>query len=94
MYDVKGVSLVVLEYSYEGILAESGGGDETLVGCVGNRADKVVYGLVDLFGRKVGRRGAREGVELVELERTLLLVTSPSEELARAGNGCNVGEVV
>ena len=93
MDDVKGVSLVVLEYSYEGVLAESGGGDETLVGCIGNRADEVVYSLVDLFGREVGRGGAREGVELVKLECTLLLVASPSEELARAGNFGNIGEV-
>ena len=31
LYDVKGVTLVVLEYSYEGVVTDSGGGDETLV---------------------------------------------------------------
>ena len=32
-----------------------------------------------------------EGVELVKLERTLLLVTPPSKQLAGVGNGGNVG---
>ena len=90
------MSLIVLEYSYEGVLLKSGGGDETLVGCVGNRADEVVYGLVDFLGGEVRRRGVGEGVELIKLERTLLLVMSPSKELVRAGNGGNVevGKVV
>ena len=35
MYDVKGVTLVVLEYSYKGVVMEGGGGDETLVSSVG-----------------------------------------------------------
>ena len=35
LYDVKGMTLVVLEYSYEGVVTESGGGDETLVSSVG-----------------------------------------------------------
>ena len=86
MYDVKGVSLVVLEYSYEGVVTEGGGGDESLVGCVCNRADEVVYGLVDLFGGEVGRWGAGEGVELIELESALFLVAPPGKELSRARN--------
>ena len=35
LYDVKGVTLVVLEYSYEGVVTEGRGGDETLVCSVG-----------------------------------------------------------
>ena len=93
LYDVKGMSLVVLEYSYEGVLAEGGGSEKALVGCIGNRANEVIYGFVDLFGREVGRRGVGESVQLVVLERCLLLVASPSEELAGAGNGGNVGRV-
>ena len=93
MYDVKGVTLVVLEYSYEGVVTEGGGGDETLICTVSYRADEVVDRLVDLLGREVGGRGTGEGVELVELERTLLLVTPPSKQLAGAGNLGNVGEV-
>ena len=85
------MSLVVLEYSYEGVLAEGGDGDEALVGRVGNRADEVVYGLVDFFGREVGRGGMGECVELIVLERRLLLVASPSKQLAGAGNFGNVG---
>ena len=80
------MTLVVLEYSYEGMVAESGGGDETLVSCVCNRADEVVYGLVDFFGREVGGWGTGEGVELIELESALFLVAPPSEELSRARN--------
>ena len=80
------MTLVVLEYSYEGVVSEGGGGDETLVGCVCNRADEVVYGLVDLFRREVGRWGVREGVELIELEGALFLVAPPSEELTGARN--------
>ena len=68
------------------MVAKGEGGDETLVCCVRNRADEVVYGLVDFFGREVGGRGAGEGVELIELESTLFLVAPPSKELARAGN--------
>ena len=91
MYDVKGVTLVVLEYSYEGVVTEGGGGDETLISSVSYRADEIVDRLVDLLRREVGRRGTGKGVKLVEAERTLLLVTPPSEELAGAGNGGNVG---
>ena len=80
------MTLVVLEYSYEGVVTEGGSGDETLVCCVGNRADEVVYSLVDLFGREVGGWGAGEGIELVELESALFLVAPPSEELTRARN--------
>ena len=78
--------MVVLEYSYEGVVAEGGGGDETLVCCVRNRADEVVYGLVDLFRGEVGGWGAGEGVELVELESALFLVAPPGEELSGARN--------
>ena len=89
--NVESVSLVVLEYSYEGVLAEGGGGDETLVSSVSYRANEVVDRLVDLLGREVGGWGAGEGVELVKSEHTLLLVTPPSKQLAGAGNGGNVG---
>ena len=80
------MTLVVLEYSYEGMVAESGSGDETLVGCVCNRVDEVIYGLVDLFGGEVGGWGMGEGVELVELESALFLVAPPGKELSRARN--------
>ena len=68
------------------MVAEGGSGDAELVGCVCNRADEVVYGLVDFFGREVGGRGAGEGVELIELESALFLVAPPNEELSRARN--------
>ena len=93
MYEVKGVTLVVLKYSYERVVTESGGGDETLVCSVSYQADEVVDRLVDLLGREVGRQGAGKGVELVKLERTLLLVMPPGKQLAGAGNLGNVGEV-
>ena len=80
------MTLIVLEYSYEGVIAEGGGGDETLVGRICNRADEVVYGLVDLFGREVGRWGTGEGVELVELESALFLVAPPGKELTGVRN--------
>ena len=80
------MTLVVLEYSYEGMVSESGSGDETLVGRVCNRADKVVYGLVDLFRREVRGWGTGEGAELVVLESALFLVEPPSKELAGARN--------
>ena len=86
LYDVKGVTLVVLEYAYEGMVTEGRSGDETLVGCVCNRADEVVYGLVDLFGGEVGRWGTGEGVELIELESALFLVAPPGKELSGARN--------
>ena len=89
MYDVKGVTLIVLEYSYEGVVTEGGGGDETLVCSVGYRADEVVDRLVNLLGGEVGGWRAGKGVKLVVSERTLLLVTPPSKELAGAGNGGN-----
>ena len=91
MYDVKGVTLVVLEYSYKGVVAESGSSDEALVSSISYRADEVVDRLVDLLRREVGGRRTGEGVELVKSERTLLLVTPPSKQLAGAGNGGNVG---
>ena len=80
------MTLIVLEYSYEGVVMEGGGGDETLVGCVCNRVDEVVYCFVDFFGGEVGGRRAGEGVELVELESALFLVAPPSKELAGARN--------
>ena len=86
MYDVKGMALVVLKYSYEGVVVKSGGSDEVLVGCVCNRADEVVYGFVDLFRGEVGGRGTGEGVELVVLESALFLVAPPSKELTGARN--------
>ena len=86
LYDVKGMTLVVLEYSYEGVVTEGVGGDEALVGCVGNQADEVVYGFVDFFRREVGGRRTGESVELVELESALFLVAPPSEELTRVRN--------
>ena len=36
LYDIKGVTLVVLEYAYEGVVSKDGGSDETLVCCVCN----------------------------------------------------------
>ena len=86
LYDIKGVTLVVLEYSYEGVVTESGGGEKVLVSSVGYRAYEVVYGLVDLFGGEVRGRGMGEGIELIELESTLFLVAPPSKELTRARN--------
>ena len=80
------MTLIVLEYSYEGVVTEGGGGDKTLICCVCNRADEVVYGFVDLFRGEVGGWRAGEGVELVELESALFLVAPPSEELAGARN--------
>ena len=80
------MTLIVLEYSYEGVVTEGGSGDESLVGCICNRADEVVYGLVDLFGGEVGGWGAGEGVELVKLESALFLVAPPGKELSGARN--------
>ena len=91
MYNIKGVTLVVLEYSYKGVVTKGGGGDEALVSSICYRADEVVDCLVDLLWGEVGRRGAGKGVKLVVSERTLLLVTPPSEELAGVGNGGNIG---
>ena len=90
MYDVEGVTLVVLEYLYEGVVMESGGSDETLVSSVGYRAYEIVDCLVDLFRREVGRWGTGKGIKLIVSEHTLLLVMPLSEELAGAGNGGNV----
>ena len=90
LYDVEGVTLIVLKYSYEGIVFKGGGSDKTLVGCIGNRVNEVVYGFVDLFRGEVGRGGARESIKLVISERTLLLVMPPSEEVAGAGNVGNI----
>ena len=80
------MTLIVLEYLYEGVVTEGGGGDETLVGRICNRADEVIYCFVDFFGREVGGWGAGEGVELIELESALFLVAPPSKELAGARN--------
>ena len=80
------MTLIVLEYSYEGVVTKGGGGDDMLVCCICNRADEVVYGLVDFFGGEVGGRRTGEGVELVELESALFLVAPPSKELAGARN--------
>ena len=87
------MALVVLEYAYEGVVAEDGGGNESLVGGVCDRTDEIVDHLVNLLGREVGRGGAGECVKLVVLERRLLLVASPSKQLAGAGNLGNVGRV-
>ena len=77
------MSLVVLLDAYEGVVAEDGGSVSKLqVELICNCSDEVVYCLVDLFGRGIGGRGAAKSVELVELECRLLLVASPSEELA------------
>ena len=85
------MSLVVLLDAYEGKLSEDGGSvSELQVELVCNCSDEVVYCFVDLLGRGVGRGGAAKGVELVKLECRLLLVASPSEELARASYGGNV----
>ena len=80
------MTLIVLKYMYKGVVAEGRGGDETLVGRVGNRADEVVYCFVDLFRREVGEWGTGEGVELVKLESTLFLMAPPGKELAGARN--------
>ena len=90
LYDVEGVTLIVLKYLYEGIVFKGGGSDKTLVGCIGNQANEVIYGFVDLFRGEVGRGGAGESVKLVASECTLLLVMSPSEEVAGAGNVGNI----
>ena len=87
------MALVVLEYAYEGVVSEDGGGDESLVSGVSDRTDEVVNRLVNLLGREVGRGGMGECVKLVVLERRLLLVASPSKQLAGAGNLGNVGRV-
>ena len=88
------MSLVVFLDVYEGKLAEdSRSGSKLQVKLVCNCSDEVVYCLVDFLGRGVRRRGAAKSVELVELECRLLLVVSPSKELARASYGGNVGEV-
>ena len=78
--------MVVLEYSYEGVVTEGRNGDKTLICCVRNRADEVVYGLVDFFGREVRGWGTGEGVKLIELEGALFLVAPPGKELAGARN--------
>ena len=80
------MTLIVLKYSYEGVIAEGGSGDETLVCCVRNRVDEVVYCFIDFLGRKVGGWGTGEGIELVELESALFLVAPPGKELLRARN--------
>ena len=80
------MTLVVLEYSYEGVVPESGGSDESLVGHICNRADEVVYCLIDLFRREIRGWGMGESVELVELESILFLVAPPGEELSGARN--------
>ena len=88
------VSLVVFLDAYKGELSEDGRSVSKLqVELVCNCSDEVVYCFVDLLGRGVGRRGAAKSVELVKLECRLLLVASPSKELARASYGGNVGEV-
>ena len=92
--DVYRVSLVIFLNTYKGKLSENGGSVSKLqVELVCNCSDEVVYCLVDFLGRGVGGRGAAKSVKLVELECRLLLVASPSEELARASYGGNIGEV-
>ena len=86
------MSLVVLLDTYERVVTEDGGFSSKLqVKLVGNCSDEIVYRLVDLVGGRIRRRGAREGVKLIELKSRLLSVASPSVELAGAGNGGNVG---
>ena len=80
------MTLIFLEYAYEGVVAEGRGGDELLVGCICNQVNEVIYGLVDFFRGKVWGQGAGEGIELVELGSTLFLVAPPSEKLMRTGN--------
>ena len=88
------MSLVVFLDAYEGELSEDGRSVSKLqVELVCNCSDEIVYCLVDLFRRGVGGRGAAKSVELVKLECRLLLVASPSKELARASYGGSVGEV-
>ena len=85
------MTLVVLKYVYEGKLTEDGGSSgELQVKLVSYCPDEVIYCLVNFLGRRVGRRGAGESIELVELECHLLSVASPSVKLAGAGNGGNV----
>ena len=77
------MSLVVFLDAYEGELSEDGGSvGELQVKLVCNCSDEVVYCFVDFLGRGIGGRGAAKSVELVELECRLLLMASPSEELA------------
>ena len=88
------VSLIVFLNVYEGKLSEDGrSGSKLQVEPICNCSDEVIYCLVDFLGRGVGGRGAAKSVKLVELECCLLLVVSPSKELARASYGGNVGEV-
>ena len=88
------VSLIVFLNAYEGDLSEDGGSVSKLqVELVCNCSNEVVYCFVDFLGRGVGGRGAAKSIKLVELECRLLLVASPSKELARASYGGNVGEV-
>ena len=88
------MSLVIFLNAYEGELSEDSGPVSKLqVELVCNCSDEVVYCLVDFLGRGVGGRGVAKSVKLVELECCLLLVASPSKELARASYGGNVGEV-
>ena len=92
--DIYRVSLVIFLDVYEGKLSEDGESVSKLqVKLVCNCSDEVVYCLIDFLGRGVGGRGAAKSVELVELECRLLLVASPSKELARASYGGNVGGV-
>ena len=81
--DVYCVSLVVLLDVYERKLSEDGGSSSELqVELVCNCSDEVVYCFVDFLGRGVGGGGAAKSVKLVKLECRLLLMASPSEELA------------
>ena len=92
--DVYRVSLIVFLNTYEGKLSEDGGSVSKLqVELICNCLDEVIYCFVDFLRRGVGGRGAAKGVKLVDSERTLLLVTPPSKQLAGAGNLGNVGEV-
>ena len=92
--DVYCMSLIIFLDAYEGKLSEDGGSVSKLqVELICNCSNEVVYCLVDFLGRGVGGRGAAKSVKLVELECCLLLVASPSKELARASYGGNIGEV-
>ena len=70
---------------YEGVVSEDRSGDESLIGCICNWADEVVYSFIDFFGREVQKWGMGEGIELAELESALFLVASLGKELTRVG---------
>ena len=88
------MALIVLEDAYEGVVLKDGSGDELLVSGISDQADEVVDHLVDPLGREVRGRRVGKCIKLVVLECRLLLVASPSKQLAGAGNLGNVGRVM